>query len=232
MLASTTVAFPFVAGVKEKLPRSGGFRLTDGRTLDLILGVDMTARVVEMAREMKIPKRIIKTVKPWALYFILRYTRTQRILIKAGRPLMHKYMMRKAHSAGAQLKPLERTGEQHFVFDMLPDADQIKLVEMALENFENSEIMMQQGIKKYLARDVNGLMADYRKNIAVMSPDSTKLIQDEFVVRRNERMVDEAMKLMEKYGTVFMGVGLVHLPGEGGMLDLFVKEGYTVTMVY
>ena len=84
----------------------------------------------------------------------------------------------------------------------------------------------------YLNREINEIMTEDRAEMDAMSKESAELLWDEFLVKRNIRMVDTAIPLMEKSnGGVFIAVGMAHLPGAGGMVDLFKKKGFNVTPI-
>ncbi len=91
---------------------------------------------------------------------------------------------------------------------------------------------MERNISWYLNREIDKIMTESRAEYDTMSKESAELIWDEFLVKRNIRMIDAAIPLMEKNnGGVFIAVGMAHLPGLGGMVDLFKKEGFTVTPI-
>ena len=50
------------------------------------------------------------------------------------------------------------------------------------------------------------------------------------VTARNTVMVDNAEPILAD-GSAFIAVGALHLPGEGGLIELFRKHGYSVTAV-
>lgn len=51
------------------------------------------------------------------------------------------------------------------------------------------------------------------------------------IVDRNIRMAERAAPLL-KTGNAFIAVGALHLIGEQGLVELFRKEGYTVTRLH
>ncbi len=51
-----------------------------------------------------------------------------------------------------------------------------------------------------------------------------------FLDDRNQKWIPVIMDLMEQ-GSIFFAVGAGHLPGESGIINLLIQEGYTVTPV-
>ena len=60
--------------------------------------------------------------------------------------------------------------------------------------------------------------------------DYGKEFEEEFLTKRNVRMVERLIPLVKKEPT-FIAVGALHLPGEDGILALLEKEGYTIKPV-
>ncbi len=205
--------------------------LTDGRSLQEILDPELYQQVVDMFETADVPERYVFLLKPWAAAWFGGIDRERRALLRAGRPRLDDYLMQEAMKIGMKLEPLERRGERVFGFDMLPEDDQIKMLKHALATYKDGEARSKRMVKMYLDRDVVGLIEESKKQFGVMSKESADLIWEQFLVKRNIRMVDAALPLM-KGGGLFIGVGTAHLPGEGGMVQLFEKEGFTVTPVY
>ena len=57
------------------------------------------------------------------------------------------------------------------------------------------------------------------------------MIQERLLPRRNHLMVKRMIPRL-KEGNAFVAVGCAHLPGDEGMVNLLVEQGYKVTRVY
>ncbi|MEO0472708.1 MAG: TraB/GumN family protein, partial [Bacteroidota bacterium] len=57
-----------------------------------------------------------------------------------------------------------------------------------------------------------------------------RLEHEQLLTIRNQQMVERGKKLIREKST-FMAVGVAHLPGEDGLIELFRKEGFTVEAV-
>ena len=56
-------------------------------------------------------------------------------------------------------------------------------------------------------------------------------LDNALVIKRNRIMTDRMIELIEKKST-FIAIGVLHLPGEIGVIELLRKRGYTVKPVY
>jgi uncharacterized protein YbaP (TraB family) len=54
--------------------------------------------------------------------------------------------------------------------------------------------------------------------------------EQRIILDRNKIMAERAAPILAT-GNVFMAVGALHLPGEGGVIELLRKQGFTVTAV-
>jgi uncharacterized protein len=54
--------------------------------------------------------------------------------------------------------------------------------------------------------------------------------EQRIITDRNKTMATRAKPILDG-GAVFMAVGALHLPGDEGVIELFRKDGFTVTAV-
>ena len=205
------------------------FLLDDGRTLEQILEPELYAKVMAIARDLQVHRYAVSMLKPWAAR-LGGLTPQQRALLKAGRPVLDGHLEILAVKRGLEIKPLEKAGERIFGWDIVPEEDQIKYLKWWVANYERADDRMRRDMDLYIKRDVDTLIKGSMAEFNIMGAESGALIWDEFLVKRNERMLDRAIPIIEEKPT-FIAVGIAHLPGTGGMVDLFAKEGFTVTPI-
>jgi hypothetical protein len=82
----------------------------------------------------------------------------------------------------------------------------------------------------YLARDLAALEKISEKH-SLKDERIFQTVMDRLFTQRNHRMA-ERMGPMLKQGGSFIAVGVAHLTGEHGLLNLAEKAGYRVTPVY
>ncbi len=206
--------------------------LRDGRTLLQIIGPELFEKLIATTqKDWQMPRRYYYALKPWAVAPTGGFTPQQKALVAAGRPVLDDHLMDRAWDFGLKLEPLEISGERIYGFDLLSDEDHIKLIEHGLATYKDKDKRMAEYIELYLNRDVDAIVKKSRATWDAMGPAASQLLWEEFLLRRNERMLDRALPLM-KDGNVFIAVGVAHLPGRGGMADLLVKKGFKLTKVY
>jgi len=75
------------------------------------------------------------------------------------------------------------------------------------------------------------MVEGWRADLARFEPADAALLDSRVLLDRNRRMAQRmARRLFE--GNAFIAVGALHLPGDGGVLQLLQQQGYTVTAVY
>jgi len=83
--------------------------------------------------------------------------------------------------------------------------------------------------RAYLDRDLERLL---RIGYESLDPRGmTEGFADRLINERNVRMIDRLQPLLRR-GKVFIAVGALHLPGDGGILALLEGRGYRVTPLY
>jgi len=82
----------------------------------------------------------------------------------------------------------------------------------------------------YLSGDLAGVSAIADEGFATLDPALGARIQQRLIGDRNRNMADRLEPLL-KQGSLFVAVGALHLPGEGGVLNLLAQRGYRITAV-
>ena len=132
---------------------------------------------------------------------------------------------------GKVVHGLETIQEQLNVFESLSEADQISMLEEAVENFPDLDAMYADLLDAYKQRDLAGLMALNEASMKAGDPQLADEFQQRLIIDRNHRMSERMQQYLQQ-GKVFVAVGALHLPGEDGLLNLLEQQGYTVRRVY
>lgn len=153
----------------------------------------------------------------------LVYLNKQNPWIKeyGGTP-MDLYFAQKAKEKNIPVHTFETMMEQvDILFGSKPVEEQAKeLVEMVREKQKVVDMTKSIG-KNYLAEDLPALLKagdEYSDEFADMT---------ELVDKRNINWMMKIPELLKK-GNVFIAVGALHLPGKNGLIELLIKQGYTV----
>lgn len=120
---------------------------------------------------------------------------------------------------------LETIEEQLGFFDAIPDSEMATLIMQSVENFDDEKKQTKKMMEIYSKQQVDKLIPMMKKQ----SPEFMAY-SDIFLYNRNKAWIP---KLKEEMATkkCFIAVGAAHLFGEGGVIELLQKEGYTVTAV-
>ncbi|MFQ6018387.1 MAG: TraB/GumN family protein [Kiloniellaceae bacterium] len=216
-------------GVQMRLARA--MILTDGRSLDAILGPALSRPRGERAGRYGLPADGVKHLRPWALTIMLSVPQQEVGRLAAGDLALDDWLQDEAERQGKALHQLETIDDQIAVFSSLSEADQVTLLRVAIDQNAQIDAWFEKLLGHYLARDVSAIHALMIEQTAGMNPELAATFQASFIDARNERMVARmAPRLAE--GNAFIAVGALHLPGERGILRLLDRQGYRVERVY
>ena len=200
--------------------------LEGGKRLSGLLPPDVFERLARLLEPRGIAKEQLDAIKPWAA--LLLATATEG---KGGESLDISLYVR-ARYANMRIEELDSVEEQIAVFDGIPEATQVALVDIALRRRKQMQAEMEDSIAAYrrgdlaelarLARRNGGDSADGRAHQAVFEK---KIIHDRSVV-----MAYRLQSYLRR-GRVFAAVGALHLYGPKGMLALLREDGWQLRRI-
>ena len=124
-----------------------------------------------------------------------------------------------------QLNGLETVDQQLSLFDGFSYKEQAEMVMGSLRDEEKSKKSFDDMQQIYLTQNLEELYAFMKRE-----SDSPISNSRAFLENRNQNWIPK-MKEMMKTQTVFFAVGAAHLAGPEGIIELLIKEGYTLTPV-
>lgn len=132
----------------------------------------------------------------------------------------------KAKAANKEIIGVESANDQLALLNHIPIDTVIKdLVDMIDGNDDTLSTNIYNAMySAYKKQDLNTLSQIIVDN--KMTGDFTSLFLDD----RNQKWIPVMMDMMEQ-GSIFFAVGAGHLPGEYGLINLLIQEGYTVTPI-
>jgi uncharacterized protein YbaP (TraB family) len=193
---------------------------------------DERHRVVEALGARGMPRQTIHVFKPWFVTMALAIPPCELARKSARLDSVDELIARSARKRGLPVVGLEEETEQLDVITSLAPW----ILEASLRDLVRSESrnrdLLEMLVSLYVRREVGGLVPAYRQVILPEEnlPASIAFI-DALMGSRNNVMRDRAQPLLEE-GRAFIAVGALHLPGEGGLVELFRKEGYRLTRVW
>lgn len=134
-------------------------------------------------------------------------------------------IMQMANEKDIPIIGLETIEQQLGFFDAIPMSEMADLIMTSVENFDEEKEQTKKMMEIYFEQKVDKLIPLMKKQ----SPEFMAY-SDIFLYNRNKAWIP---KLKEEIKTkkCFIAVGAGHLFGEGGVIELLQKEGYTLTAV-
>lgn len=215
--------------VQTKMARA--MVLSDGRSLDAIVGPDLFARAATAGRRYGITDQQLRFFKPWALAIIFSVPQAELARNATGDLPLDQALQVEALQSGKPLYALESADEQIAVFNGMSEADQIAMLKSAVDENAAIEQVFEGMVDHYLNRDIAGILDQMAEQAKTVDPRFLELFMLRFNEQRNRKMVDRMAKMLREGGS-FIAVGALHLPGKNGLLSLLEKRGYRVARVY
>jgi uncharacterized protein YbaP (TraB family) len=228
---SNSATFEIVLTAEHQVRFAQSMVLSDGRTLDAILGPELFQKAAAAAARYGLTADILKMFKPWALVPIFSYPPDQIAQITAGNLPLDQWLQSEADRLGKTVHALETFDEQLSLFNDMSEADQVDLVRALVDDKMSVEARFDQTLLLYLDRDISGIHAQMLEQTSAADQGLADVFQQDFIVTRNHRMVDRMGAQLSK-GKAFIAVGALHLPGDEGILNLLQRDGYRITRLY
>ena len=223
--ASNSVALEILMDTDAMMYSSTAMLMLDGRSLPDVIGMPLYTKVAALIASRGIPELVLNRMKPWAAAVTLSTPALETGMV------LDRMLYEDAVKQGKAVYGLETMQEQLDLFDSMSDADQIILLQDAIDNLQQLEAMHAELLTAYKQRDLGRLLAI---NEASMQSGDQRLADDfqrRLIDDRNQRMAERAQPYLQK-GKAFVAVGALHLPGKTGLLELLQQQGYSVRRVY
>ena len=228
---SETLAIEIVLTPQEQQAMALAAMLSDGRSLEQILGPELFARSAIAAQSYGLGAAQLRRFKPWGLLSLFAMPPEEIQRQQRGARALDFHLQDLAKSRGKQLVALETVAEQIDLFDSLSEEEQVMLLKSTLDEQENNPTLFEDLVADYLARDltsIQGMMTELSKDV---DPEFQARFVEQLIDERNRTMVERAEPLLSR-GKAMIAVGALHLPGEQGILNLLAERGYEVSRVY
>jgi len=205
--------------------------LTDGRTLDSIIGAELFADTLTALRPYGVTEEVLRFLKPWAVYELLTNSPAQLEPTGVQGPFLDLWLAQQAQLLGKPIAGLETVAEQVAVFSDIAEVDQVALLRSAIGYTAEHDIGPERLTRYYLAGDMAAIFRLWLEPARLVGPDFMAAMLDRLIDARNAVMVARLRPGLAR-GNAFVAVGAAHLPGDAGVLHLLEREGYRVTRVY
>lgn len=201
-----------------------GMWLLDGRKLPDVIGKELYDKVIETGAGLGMPEQAFEVMKPWVvmMLFSLPPGNYEQIL--------DIELMKLAARNGMSVRGLETVQEQFDVIDKMSEADQVVLLQETLKNFPLLSQQFESLFQAYLARDLARLTELSKEQMTDPGNGAVDRLMDRMLNDRNNKMFNRLLPLIKQENS-FIAVGALHLPGETGLLNQFLREGFSVSVV-
>ncbi len=231
LAASEQAIFELVLDTSVRTRMAQAMVLSQGRTLEVIVGPELFGRSVEVAAEYGLPGQAINVMKPWALVPIFSFPPEQLALLAGGQAPLDEALQHEAARQGKALVGLETVEEQLGLFDNAPEDVQVQMLRSVVEDRNRLRAQFESMLAGYLARDLEALYGEMLAQATAAEAQLVETFERDFVITRNLRMAERLRPYLARAGS-FVAVGALHLPGERGILALLAGDGYSVSRVY
>jgi uncharacterized protein len=199
--------------------------LPPGTTLRAVLGEERYTRVIAAATELGLSAEVLDAQAPWVVGLELADLEYVRLGLDPQQGV-EEQLVQRAQTDGKPTAGLETLDEELGGLEALPPQDQLRLIDQTISDLEDSPAELQQLLSAWRSGDATRLAAllsrEYRSFPALYRP---------LVSARNERWLPQIEQLLRGQDNCLVVVGSLHLVGEGGLLELLRKDGFTATQL-
>lgn len=192
---------------------------TDGKTLTSRLSPKGQKDLAAALAEFGAPPAAFDQFKPFFASMMLSVMSAQK-LGKTGEQGAEAIITKAAKASNKPLDQLETLEFQMGIFDALPEAEQIRLLEYTAANMKDTPELFAKMTKLWNDGDAEG----FAKLINEMQSQSP-MLYDVLLSKRNANWSKWIENRLKEPGTVFVAVGAGHLAGKDSVQDYLAKAG-------
>ena len=189
------------------------------KTLESVIGPVRFKALVSALSTYKVPAEFISQMKPWAAMMTLSTPPPETGFF------MDLSLSLRASGSGLKVVGLETLEQQLSFLQEMPMPMQLALLDQALADFEQGKEAHDQMVDAYLENNLVQLQAMSEEEFQSIGADEREYFFEAGILKRNRRMLDTLLPYLEN-NSVFIAVGALHLPGDGGLLSLLRQNGY------
>ena len=212
--------------------------MTDGRTLDQMIGPERMETVAEALARSGMPAAAARLLKPWVAYMLLNVPAPRAG--PDGKPLakLDIQIERDARALGKQVEALETIDEQVALFQGFDEEKEIllltELIDAARQRGDVAQYMnalFALVVDLYEDGEIGMILEVTQPPMPEDEVAAVDMILDRLLYQRNLIMVERMERFLAN-GNAFIAIGAAHLPGERGVLNLLAEKGYNITLVH
>ena len=195
--------------------------LPPGWSLRSILGEPRYALVSSAAERLGLPGEVFANQAPWVVALELSELDYQHLGMDPDQGV-EEQLLHRAQADGKPTAGLETLEQELGPLEALPRADQLRLLDQTLDELHQGPGELREVLAAWRRGDTPRLAAllsrEYRSFPALYQP---------LVTARNQRWLPQIEQLVMGQQNCLVVVGALHLVGDGGLLELLRKDGFT-----
>lgn len=214
------------------LSKPGLTMFTDATTLTSLLSKEDAERLNKGLTARGMPLITVNKMRPWLISSMIVLPACEMRRKKNGAPFLDIKLAQDANAAGKKVAGLETIVEQIDAMNAVSmDLHIRSLVEVVALGDKMNDIM--ETMIALYAEGRPGLIMPFMKSLKAeglssITDEAYGDFEEIMIAARNKVMSVRAANILAE-GNAFIAVGALHLPGEKGLVELFRKDGYTVT---
>lgn len=225
-----TVAVELTMDAPTQAKLAKAMLASDFAWMDRRLDEQQRRLLADVAGRYDIAVTQLRLLEPWAVAAMFSFPPAELQRQMNGNKPLDFQLMDRAKASGKKLVALEKVEEQLDAFTDYSDQEQIQMLTQTLENVDEVDQEFARMKEAYLQGNLADLNALADEGFAELGPGLSEQIQRRLIGDRNRNMADRLEQLLND-GHIFVAVGALHLPGDGGVLNLLAQRGYRITAV-
>jgi uncharacterized protein len=199
--------------------------LPEGSTLKEVVGEARYTRLAAAAAGLGLPTQMLDSQAPWVVGLELADLQYMHEGFDPAQGV-EEQLLRRAQADGKGTAGLETLDEELGGLENLSRANQLKLLDQTLDDLKEPPDELNDVVGAWRAGDAARLA-----QLLSQEYDSFPELYQPLVRARNQRWLPQIEQLVKGGDNCLIVVGALHLVGDGGLLQLLRKDGYTVTQL-
>jgi len=199
--------------------------LPTGTTLRGLLGEQRYGRVSGAAASLGMPMAGLDSLAPWVVGIEITDAAYEHEGFDPDQGV-EEQLLRLAQSDHKPTAGLETLPEELGSLSSLSSADQIRMLDQTVDELKDLKSEMREVTDAWRSGDRAHLAALLSSEYGAFPSLYKPLVTD-----RNQRWLPQVEQLLNGKDNAFVVVGALHLVGDGGLLELLRRKGYTITQL-
>lgn len=196
------------------------------------LPAERRARIETALRKLGVDPASVAQMKPWMLTTMLAIVDLGKLGYNPALGV-DAHLAQLARDGKVRIAELESVQYQAALLNRLPDDDQWRMLEEALENMASGRQLREaREIFDAYERADQAALERIARRIDADTTVTGKFTREVVLNERNGPMADKAASLLAQENNAVVAVGLLHLLGKNGLPELLRQRGITVERVY